>query len=97
MQESQEKVVRKFRGKVAIVRLLEEQIRSGQSVKSFCATHDIAEGTFHNWKHRYGAKVDTRSGFSTVQLIGDPGLFAMVGGIKIYQPVSAAYLKELLA
>jgi hypothetical protein len=97
MQESQEKVVRKFRGKSAIVNLLQEQSRSGQTIKTFCAAQGIAEGTFHNWKHKYGSEIEARSGFATVQLIPEPGLFAIVGGIKIYHPVSAAYLKELLA
>jgi len=97
MEEKKEKSVRKFRGQTAIVKLLQEQSQSGQSIKSFCAIHGIAEGTFHNWKHRYGGEVDTRPGFATVQIIPEPGLFAAVGGIKIYQPVSAAYLKELLA
>jgi hypothetical protein len=97
MQENQEKVARKFRGKTAIVKLLQEQSRSGQNIKTFCAAHGIAEGTFHNWKHKYGGGVDGHSGFATVQIIPEPGLFATVGGIKIYQPVGAAYLKELLA
>jgi hypothetical protein len=97
MQENQEKVVRKFRGKTAIVKLLQEQSRSGQNIKAFCAAQGIAEGSFHNWKHRYGSEADASSGFATVQIIPEPGLFATVGGIKIYQPVSAAYLKELLA
>jgi hypothetical protein len=96
MQESQEKVIRKFRGRAAIVKLLQEQSCSGQNIKSFCIAHGIAEGTFHNWKHKYGGEVDARSGFAAVQIIPEPGLFAMVGCIKIYQPVSAAYLKELL-
>lgn len=95
MEEKKEKAVRKFRGQTAIVKLLQEQSQSGQSIKSFCASHGIAEGTFHNWKHRYGGEVDPRPGFAAVQLIAEPGLFAIVGGIKIYQPVSAAYLKEL--
>lgn len=96
MEEKKEKAVRKFRGQTAIVKLLQEQRQSGQSIKSFCAAHGIAEGAFHNWKHRYESDVDARPGFARVQLIGEPGLFAIVGGIKIYQPVSAAYLKELL-
>ena len=96
MQENQ-KVVRKFRGKTAIVKLLQEQSRSGQNIKTFCAAQGIAEGTFHNWKHNYGSEADARSGFATVQIIPEPGLFAIVGGIRIYHPVSAAYLKELLA
>ncbi len=98
MEEKKEKAARKFRGETAIVKLLQEQVQSGQSIKSFCAAHGIAEGTFHNWKHRYGTVVAPASGgFTTLQVIAEPGLFAMVGTIKIYQPVSAAYLKELLS
>ncbi len=97
MEEKREKAARKFRGHTAIVKILQEQVGSGQSIKSYCAAHGIAEGTFHNWKHKYAGEVDARSGFTAVQIIPEPGLFAMVGGIKIYQPVSAAYLKELLA
>jgi len=97
MEEKKERTPRKFRGESAIIKLLQEQVQSGQSIKSFCAAHGIAEGTFHNWKHRHGSGANMRSGFATVQIIPEPGLFAMVAGIKIYQPVSAAYLKELLA
>ena len=97
MQEGKDKVVRKFRGKTAIANLLQEQSRSGQSIKSFCADRGIAEGTFHNWRHKQSGQVDASSGFTRVQILPEPGLFAVVGGIKIYQPVSAAYLKELLA
>ena len=97
MEEKKEKAARKLRGQTAIVKLLQEQSQSGQSIKSFCVAHGIAEGTFHNWKHRYGGEVDSFPGFAPVQIIPEPGLFAIIGGIKIYQPVSAAYLKELLA
>lgn len=97
MEEKKEKAVRKFRGQTVIVKLLREQVESGQSIKSFCAARGIAEGTFHNWKHRYSGELDARPGFVAVQMIPEPGLFAMVGDIKIYQPVSAAYLKELLS
>jgi hypothetical protein len=98
MEEKKAKAARKYRGKAAILKLLQEQIQSGQNIKSFCAEHGIAEGTFHNWKQRYGGgEIPASTGFATFQLMPDPGLFAMVGGIKIYQPVSAAYLKELLS
>jgi hypothetical protein len=98
MEEKKEKAARKFRGKAAIVKLLQEQVQSGQSIKSFCDAHGIAEGTFHNWKQRYGAGVAQASGgFATLQILPERGLFAVVGSIKIYQPVSAAYLKELLS
>jgi len=53
MEEKKEKVARKFRGEAVIVKLLQEQVQSGQSIKSFCAVQGIAEGTFHNWKHNY--------------------------------------------
>lgn len=97
MEEKQEKGSRKFRGKVAILQLLAEQNQSGQSIKSFCAAHGIATGTFHNWKHKYGSGSSQEpTGFASLQIIPEPGLFAMVGNIRIYQPVSAAYLKELL-
>lgn len=89
---------RKFRGKAAILRILQEQVQSGQNIKSFCASRGIAGGTFHRWKQKYGAPEDRpEAGFATLQIIPEPGLFAMVGSIKIYQPVSAAYLKELLS
>ena len=98
MEEKKEKATRKFRGEAAIVKLLQEQVQSDQSIKSFCAAHGIAEGTFHNWKQRYGTGVvPTSGGFAALQVMPELGLFAVVGTIKIYQPVSAAYLKELLS
>ena len=82
---------RKFRGKAAILRILQEQIQSGQNIKSYCAAHGIAGGTFHRWKQKYGTReeVHAETGFATIQIVPEPGLFAAVGGIKIYQPVSA--------
>jgi len=98
MEVKKEKTARKYRGKAAIVRLLQEQVQSGQNIKSFCAGRDLSEGTFHNWKQSYGAGgTPASTGFATLQLVPDPGLFAMVGVLRIYQPVNAAYLKELLS
>jgi hypothetical protein len=87
----------RLRNKTAILQLLQEYGRSGQSVKDFCALQNIPQGTFHGWKHKYG-KLDAigdKAGFSPLQVMAEPGLFAEVGRIRIYQPVSAAYLKEL--
>jgi hypothetical protein len=96
MEETKEKVARKYRTKAVILKLLQEQAQSGQSVKSFCAVNGIACGTFHRWRNQYGTgEVTVAKGFATLQIASEPGLFAMVGSIKIYQPVSAAYLKEL--
>jgi hypothetical protein len=98
MEESKVKTVRKFRSKTAILKILQDQVDSGQNIKTYCASHGIAGGTFHRWKQKYWAAGDvSRSGFSPVQIIPEPGLFAMVGNIRIYQPVSAAYLKDLIS
>lgn len=96
MEENKEKAVRKYRSKGAILKLLQEQAQSGQNVKSFCAAHGLAGGTFHRWKNKYGAgEATATAGFAALQVAVEPSLFATVGSIKIYQPVSAAYLKEL--
>jgi hypothetical protein len=95
--EEKKTSTRIFRGKAAILRLLQEQAQSGQNIKTFCVAQGIAGGTFHRWKHKYGVGEDhSAASFTPIQVIPEPGLFAMVDSIKIYQPVSAAYLKELL-
>jgi hypothetical protein len=89
-----------FRGKKQIERLLAEQAQSGQSARAFCAVQNIAVGTFYHWKGKYGkSSVSIKAGFAPIEIVPSAGngLFAEVGSIKIYQPVSAAYLKELLA
>ena len=90
-----------FRSNQEIEQLLIEHAQSDQSVKAFCANLNIAEGTFYHWKKKFSKdKVATKkAGFAPIEIVPSAGngLFAEVGGIKIYQPVSAAYLKELLA
>jgi hypothetical protein len=76
--------------------LLAQCDQSGQSVKSFCTSHNIiAHGTFYNWKHKKKNGNKELGGFAPVQVIPSVsvGLFAEVGNIRIYQPVTAAYLK----
>jgi len=95
------KNVKFFRSKQEIRQLLQDWEKSGQSVKAFCAGLDISPGTFYHWKGTY-AKGNTcvkKAGFAPIKIVSSAGsgLFAEVGSIKIYQPVSAAYLKELLA
>lgn len=98
MVESKARKARTFRSKVDIIRILQEQAQSGQNVKSFCAARGIAGGTFHWWKQKYAMGEDVpRSGFSSLHLLPEAGLFAVVGTIKIYQAVTAAYLKELMS
>src|SRR5688572_28801814 len=89
-----------FRSKQEIEVLLHDWEKSGQSVKGFCAKLGIAEGTFYHWKKKFSkdSGMSGKAGFAPVEIVPScNGLFAEVGRIRIYQPVSAAYLKELLA
>ena len=88
---------RLFRSKSAILKLLHEQQQSGLSIQTFCAQHSLPSGSFHNWKKKYGAGDGSMSAtsFAPVQIKTSATLFAEVNGIKLYQPVSAGYLKEL--
>ncbi len=91
---------RQFRSQSEILELLKEQQQSGISVRAFCAERIIPEGSFHNWKKRYIAADEAadRKGFAQVELAAAAAsVFAEVNGIKLYQPVSAAYLKELVS
>ena len=95
------KKIKFFRSKQEIEQLLEDWEKSGQSVKAFCADLNIADGTFYHWKKKFSKSTGatSKSGFAPIEIVHSAGngLFAEVGSIKIYQPVSAAYLKELLA
>lgn len=90
-----------FRSKHEIERLIMEHAQSGLSVKAFCAGLPIAEGTFYHWKKKFskGSGPTGKAGFAPIEIVPSTcnTLFAEVANIKIYQPVSAAYLKELLA
>lgn len=104
METPSSKTIRKFRGKESILHLLGEYKKSKLSVKAFCLENSIASGTFHNWKKKYGGrsgKPAKPTGFAALQIDSTPAagepLFASVKEIKIYQWVTAAYLKELLA
>lgn len=84
-----------------IENLLTEFSKTGETIKQFCQQHNISAGTFHKWQSRHKGKVLKKvngSGFAaiTVAPLSTGNLFAEVKGIRIYQPVSAAYIKELL-
>jgi hypothetical protein len=83
--------------------LLAEFSKSDCTVKEFCLLHHISQGTFHKWQSRHknktGKQVEPAS-FAALQITSsiastNVALFAEVKEIKIYQPVAAAYLKEL--
>ncbi|MBA3830270.1 MAG: transposase [Taibaiella sp.] len=98
------KNVRLFRGEETILNILTEYKKSKLSVKEFCFQNNIASATFHNWKKKYSrrsVKSARPVGFAALQITqpvtSEPALFAEVNGIKIYQWVTGAYLKELLS
>jgi len=99
MEEQQTKRRRRTSGEIK--QLLEDFKQSGINAAEFCTTIGISEGAFYKWRSRYGEKpVSAQNGFVSLQALSpgnEPGLFAEVKGIRIYQAVSAQYLKELLA
>jgi hypothetical protein len=100
MDSNTDNKVRIFRKREAILEILNEQKNSSLSIKTFCEKNNLASASFHNWKKRYGNDGTARPGFTKLQITTPAAgsvLFAEVYGIKIYQPVSAAYLKELLS
>jgi hypothetical protein len=93
------------RGKKQILELLDKyENTSGMSVRAFCKLHQTSEGAFYSARKRYrssGASVPRKSGFVALAqpaIMESAGsLFAEVKGIKLYQFVSAEYLKSLIA
>lgn len=77
--------------------LLELFDSSGMSAKQFCITNAISGTVFYKWRGRYRVGEENNDFIPLqVEASGLYGLFAEVNGIRIYQPVSASYLKELL-
>ena len=85
-----------------IVELLEQFDKSNNTAAEFCRRHQINIASFHKWRSRYkpaAISSTTTPGFASVEVIGaasSSSLFAEVNGIRIYQPVSAAFLKALV-
>ena len=87
--------------------LLAEFDKAGCTVKEFCQLKGINQGNFHKWKSRrkeidpiaIGLQRKRPSGFAKVVVRSSSSdlLFAEVNGIRFYQPVTASYLKELIA
>jgi hypothetical protein len=100
VEQEQKIAARHRRSKQQIEELLNLFAKSNSGVKDFCREHNISPANFHKWKSRYRSKPQVKknaSGFARMDIVSLPGLFAEVNGIKLYQPVSAAYLKELVA
>lgn len=96
---------KRYRSREEILRLLDKLERSeGVTVKEFCRMHDISEATYYNWRIRYrskSTKEQKSAGF--IEIIPSAAsaapvsaaIFAEVRGIRLYQRVSADYLKTL--
>ncbi|WPV67108.1 IS66 family insertion sequence element accessory protein TnpA [Chitinophaga sp. LS1] len=88
-----------------IITMLDQFDRDNVSLKEFCADKGISQATFFNWRKRYLSRSVNNSSF--IELITSApnaevplstgGIFAEFRGIRIYQPVSAAYLKALIS
>ena len=94
--------VSRVEGKEKMFKMLDDYEKSNLSIKAFCFEHNIAPATFYYWKKKYNSSPlnqPTQSGFAALQITtsSTAAIFAEVHGIKIYQWVTAAYLKELLA
>ena len=104
MEHSNQIISRTRRNKQQIQDLLNEFEQSNLSAKDFCKKHHISRPNFHKWKSRYTSNrviKNKNAGFAAVEVVDSStvlrGLFAEVKGIRIYQPVSASFLRELLA
>ncbi len=96
-----ETLKRTRRTSAEIKKLLEAFTQSRMSTKDFCALHNFSQAVFYKWRSRHSAAPAAHHNFVQLQpspeLQNEPALFAELRGIKIYQPVTAAYLKQLLA
>ena len=99
-----QKRFRVFRSKETILNILPEYKKSKLCIIKFCIENNIASATFHTWKKKYSGrsvKPVKQAGFAALEITAPrasaESLFDAVNGIKIYQWVTAAYLKELLA
>jgi hypothetical protein len=102
MDQPVKSVIRTRRTRQQIESLIAGFSQSGLTVKEYCLSHGISQGVFHKWKARFKKEKFRKTGepaFASMKICTSSfnTLFAEVGSIRIYQPVTAAYLKELLA
>ena len=104
MENSEQRSARPRCSRQEMVSLLKAYEKTnGITVKEFCRQHRIGEGTFYNFRKRcqqVKSKPARTTGFiaiapSTTREQYTDRLFAEVNGIKLYQPVTAEYLKSL--
>ena len=98
----QEQSKRTRRTSEEIKKLLELFSQSGISANDFCILHGISEVLFSKWRSRYLNKQALKENnfvllHNTSGMENASFLFAEVKGIRIFQAVTASYLKELIA
>lgn len=101
----QEVAKRSRRSSKQVQELIQQYEQSGLGVKQFCQMHGLSAAGFYKMRNRYQnkAKVKAKTSFIPVALTSTSttssrpaSLFCEVKGIKIYQVVSATFLKELI-
>lgn len=101
MEQQTSSTRRNRRTQEQIRELLLEFRKADLTVPQFCQSHKVSTGTFYKWQSRFKSKALKKAGVSGFAPIvvgsSSNGLFAEVKGIRVYQPVSAEYLKQLLA
>lgn len=103
MEQAEQRPAVKRRSRQELTSLLKKFEKcEGVTAKAFCQLHQITESAFYRFRARYHkkAKAAKQAGFiqispNTVDEERSGVLFAEVRGIKLYQPVSADYLKIL--
>lgn len=103
MEEVEQNPLGKRRSRQELTSLLKKFEKcEGITAKAFCQLHQITESAFYRFRARYHKKAEAakQAGFIEIKphTVAEerPGiLFAEVKGIKLYQPVSADYLKTL--
>ena len=100
MEPSHLRTATKRRTRAQMLELKESFEKSNLAVHSFSRLHNISTAILYRLKNAYQNGGGKSSGFARVDPssspCASPGLFAEVRGIRIYQPVSASFLKELL-
>ena len=104
MEQKNPKQSRSRRSKVQMLELLKEfDNDKATTVNAFCALHQISKASFYSARSRYRREDQPKPKPAGFIALGSPAfkeptpsLFAEVKGIKLYQHVSADYLKALI-
>lgn len=105
MDELNDKLIASRRSKTQMLELLNEYDKStGMTIKAFCRHHQINVGSFYTARKRHSSRGTAKqqsSGFVAITRStsreASGSLFAEVKGIRLYQVVSADFLKALVS